>query len=356
MWKCDKCDYTICAWCRPPHRRSIETRYCFCPKKHLLQKNYIHEAPTPCSLCRRSSSPVNYICKTCNDYRVCAFCRPVEELPPEASLAETTQCPESHFLSWSTESEGYPNGIYICNTCRNSDQCSKGRFTCNACKYNVCNLCRPLSNHSLIPLYGQCNQDGQHLVFTKEPAAKSETFTCGVCKTERKKFSDGCYGCAAKCGYAVCRDCRPPPEDIMDNIGNKLKWSTETKKTGKKYKCIKCNAIKKSSAGRWSNEDGKVNYCGRCRKPIGFFAYYRLSSCPNNHSLNWSTNANSPAEQYICKKCLTSKFSSLGRWSCAKCNYNLCPSCKLPSTSFAFCEESNHRLTWAFSHYNYPNK
>ena len=67
---------------------------------------------------------------------------PAPTAAPVQDTPQITACPNGHQLSFSMSDTGYMNGVYNCNMCGAINGCSSGRFSCMACKYDLCRNCK----------------------------------------------------------------------------------------------------------------------------------------------------------------------------------------------------------------------
>jgi len=276
-----------------------------------------------CDLCHKSTKcdVGRWACAPCK-FDVCPTCQP--PLPPPVPMTAFIQCKSMHPLQWSVDGTGYLMSKFNCDICHKSTECSAGRFSCAACKYDVCRTCRQ-------PDFSKCSK-GHVLAWSIDSTGYlMGKFSCDVCH----KSSDcinGRWGCAG-CKYDVCPHCNPapvqqaPPVPMMAYIqcgnGHYLAWCADTAGyMAGTYSCDVCKKANKCTIGRWSCKADKYDICLTCRPPV-------VEKCPKSgHEIKLSFDgAGYLMGKYSCDKCKKSWMCADGRYTCP-CKYDICPTCK----------------------------
>ena len=274
-----------------------------------------------CDRCHKSTQCTNgrWACKPCK-YDVCPTCL----APP------TAMCGKGHPLNWSLDSAGYMAGTFSCDLCKKSHKCSEGRWTC-PCKYDVCSNCRaPPPPPVPMTAYIQCNKMHPLTWTTDSAGYMAGVFSCDICK-KSQQAGNGRWSCAA-CKYDVCSTCRPAEEPVAPpvpmtafiqcNSMHPLTWTASTAgyMMGK-FSCDICKKSMPASFGRWSCPGCKYDVCHVCRSPVE-------KKCKSGHTLMFSADsAGYMGGKYACDNCHKTQECSTGRYTCS-CKFDLCPNCQ----------------------------
>lgn len=219
-----------------------------------------------CDKCHKSTSCANgrWACLPCK-YDACPNC--FAPPPPPVPMTAFIQCNSLHPLVWSTDSSGYMMGKFSCDTCKKTSDAAMGRWTCAACKYDVCPLCRPPEAPVAPPVpfmaYLQCNT-GHPLVWSASTGGyMMGVFACDTCKKGGQQAGIGRWCCPA-CKYDICHACRPPADENCTK-GHKLVLSIDSAgyMMGK-YSCDKCHKSQDCSNGRYTCPC-KYDVCPTCK-------------------------------------------------------------------------------------------
>ena len=124
-WNCGSCKYDICSFCRPPPMQGPAPN----PDSYPVGSPIVPDPyqpgqggyPPPTSYPAQYPSP--------------GYMQP--------AYGNKTHCPNGHPLYETTSCLGYAGELFTCNQCGQSYYCSSGRFSCLACKYDLCKACRP---------------------------------------------------------------------------------------------------------------------------------------------------------------------------------------------------------------------
>lgn len=180
-YNCRYCKWDICNNCSNQYKPKPNP-VSFCKLGHPLTYNSIYYpgGSYACDMCHRSfpSHGERWCCTSCQ-YDICPFCRPPCPIPgpfprppvpgpapnpnpypydpnpnpyppydpnpynPNPYQPSDDRCPSGHILSPSTDSYGYPGGMYSCDKCHNSYYCGANmRYNCSICKYDICAGCK----------------------------------------------------------------------------------------------------------------------------------------------------------------------------------------------------------------------
>ena len=207
----------------------------------------------------------------------------------EGEAEKPPMCPQNHKMKFSFK-PFLNEANFECFKCKASGTSGTGRWSCRACKHDLCNTCAA-------PPQLMC-QNGHAMEHTYILEGFGN-YACAYCENFRQ-CKEGLLVCKA-CQFMVCHNCVrllylhvPPP-------------------VSKKF-------TEKSS---------------------------EITCCANNHPLSFSFLA-TPDMKYKCSRCSGEKEASTGRWLCFTCNYNICPDC-IPSpkpienapVGYHFCDKSH---------------
>ena len=187
----------------------------------------------------------------------------------ESSGQRKYKCRNGHYLSYTTNGAGYLNEMFSCDNCKQSRNCSEGRYNCSSCQWDLCNFCSDQYKPRPNPIT-QC-KSGHPLTYT---ALKYEgSYGCDLCG--RLFPSTEIRWCCTICQYDICPFCRPsnpmpPPYNPNPSI------------------------------------------------------------CPSGHPLDQTGSADGYyGETYSCNICHQARSFGDGlRWNCSICKYDICPICK----------------------------
>eukprot|EP00826_Nyctotherus_ovalis_P004517 TRINITY_DN10989_c0_g1_i10.p1 TRINITY_DN10989_c0_g1~~TRINITY_DN10989_c0_g1_i10.p1 ORF type:complete len:389 (+),score=62.25 TRINITY_DN10989_c0_g1_i10:132-1169(+) len=240
-------------------------------------------------------------------------------------------CQDKHSLVWTLNNIDCSDDTFICSCCNSPNLCEGGRWTCANCSYNICPSCRDPP----VP-YTFC-LEGHLLNWVVKD--KEKTFLCEGCKSN-SSYSKGRWTCK-KCKYSICASCKRALELYLTcKQKHSLNWAaSEEGYADGIFPCDSCKSNGKCSSGRWQCKKCGYNICANCRAPPH-------KKCDNSHPLVWSYEIETcPSGIFSCSDCHTPAKATAGRWSCAVCNFNVCPNCRPPKTHGG-CN-SNHLLEWA---------
>eukprot|EP00826_Nyctotherus_ovalis_P039385 TRINITY_DN3787_c0_g1_i6.p1 TRINITY_DN3787_c0_g1~~TRINITY_DN3787_c0_g1_i6.p1 ORF type:complete len:929 (+),score=272.17 TRINITY_DN3787_c0_g1_i6:165-2951(+) len=310
--RCEKCNYDVCTTCRPASSPSVPpsskeeiktvkpvvtlpNKYQPPPPKNVSCSNghtlecklvtYMSGRLFICSGCSdvvRFSGP-RWVCEKCY-YYLCEKCRAPASAPAAPAVQKPTvvkeyRCARSHKLDFVREI--YPENAYCCDRCDREGECSRGRWGCLICNYDLCTRCAPDPGpeSSIYEKSGKRPEpvadtittmcEKKHLLWYSKFLYLSGEFDCNKC-TSRRRCEDGRWLCDL-CEYDICLECRPPPPDV------------------EKYE----------------------------------------KSCCNGHLMTRSQNKyNSQSDFYRCAFCDKAKrMEEKARWWCPICGYDICEDC-----------------------------
>ena len=198
-----------------------------------------------CDLCHKPFKCMNgrWTCVPCK-WDVCPSCA-TPPPPPSAYI----QCGANHPLVWTTDASGYMAGTFSCDICKKAHKAAEGRWSCPACKYDICPHCRaPPPPPVPMMAYLQCG-NGDPLVWRADAAGyMAGKFSCDICH-KSSNCASGRWSCQAH-GYDICQACRPVP-DKKCKSGHDLKLSQDP--SGYlmgKFSCDICHSSFDCAVGR----------------------------------------------------------------------------------------------------------
>ena len=340
-WNCKICAFNICDACRPQYEGSLKDEDGHFYSWSTKSLNYVG-AVYHCLNCKRreNCNKGRWTCNICN-YDLCPSCRP--PIGPIQTFPSPLEDPAKHSLYWSLDSIGYKDGNYKCAVCSSESQCSKGRWNCAECKYNVCSLCKQGK-----ALFISCKNNHKLTWSNSDKGYTDKNYNCSICD-QVKVCENGRWNCA-QCKYEICSECRPliSPEAIRIytecNKGHMLEWSRNFEGYQDKSSiCATCGIKQACPQGRWCCLEDKYNVCPACRfiqDEEGMIEEEKrenknkpntmLLQCFKSHPLKVSIGSTGYADKmYICKIC--GKRTSCGkeRWNCQECKYDVCMQCSL---------------------------
>ena len=290
-YSCDQCKYDVCIICRRTTETSsigkdnlkevskhdIDT----CPEGHKLECKKPDDLISPlsiCSACGRVAkfTYARWVCEPCA-YYLCSDCK-VPTVSEAVELNATVlRCPFNHGLNF--DYAIYPENYFACDRCERKAICTKGRWRCSLCNYDLCSYCAaPPINFIEKNLYEGPSQ----------PMATSVVTVC---------------------------------------YNNHMLWySTYSYLTGT-YECNKCFRQWKCSNGRWLCFQCEYDICSTCRDPPTDAEMY-AHTCSSGHFMILSSRKyNSEDEYYRCDYCRKLNQIKDNRWWCPVCNYDICLKC-----------------------------
>lgn len=249
-WNCKECGFDICTKCRPAETKSYDT----CKSNHPLawttDGTGYAMGVFSCDGCRSSSQCAGgrWCCPGCK-FDICPKCRP-------APIHK--KCKKNHPLAWNHESAGYAMGIFSCDNCHKSSQCSNGKWSCHECKYDICTNCRAPKAH------GSCKK--MHpLAWTMDASGYAMgVFSCDGCH-KSSQCPTGRWNCK-ECKYDICTNCRAPEPYASCKGNHPLSWTSEA--SGYPMGVFSCDGCHKSNQcanGRWCCKPCKYDVCPNCR-------------------------------------------------------------------------------------------
>jgi len=109
--------------------------------------------------------------------------------------------------------------------------------------------------------------------------------------------------------------------------GHQLFWSAQRGEYSPNFFCDNCGDKRKVESGRWNCAKDKFDVCGTCKK----IPESETKKCPKGHQLEWNNKQGDYSRPaYICDPCRKEGKTSVGRWHCPICKYDLCQSCRKP--------------------------
>ncbi len=279
----------------------------------------------------------------------------------------TEHCHSGHTLAWTMDYTGYSGHGFLCDVCRTTTgTTSTPRYACVACKYDVCQNCRPAPGAAQKKLV--CTA-GHTLTWSANSMGYlTHAYKCDLCGSVGKTDL-GRYVCIL-CQYDVCPRCRPAPAGAKDpkercGVGHVLVWTTDnTGYPGSIYCCDLCHGSGATSEGRFACIDCQYDICPKCRpKPASEERKGNgscnpgcrdpKSVCKAGHFLLWSTSRlGYTTPLFRCDTCgARSQDTAKGRYACIPCQYDVCNACRpLPahhsSSPNDICR-SGHKLKWS---------
>jgi len=109
--------------------------------------------------------------------------------------------------------------------------------------------------------------------------------------------------------------------------GHKLVWNKERGEYPENFCCDNCGDERMVEVGRWNCAKDQYDICGTCKK----IPEKETKTCPKGHQLEWNNKQGDyPQPSYLCDICNRDETTSKGRWHCKICTYDLCPKCRKP--------------------------
>jgi len=174
----------------------------------------------------------------------------------------------------------------------------------------------------------QC-KNGHKLCWTaRSDGYSTHMYRCDICGGHPFKTDDFRYACI-QCQYDVCHKCRPNITFMIGRCknGHKLAWSTSyAPYPSKYYNCDLCGHTHlDSTLGRYTCRPCNFDLCKMCRQ----FVEDTKKKCFKNHVLEWTTvNDRYKTEMYSCDVCTKNMSTTLGRYACIPCEYDICNHCR----------------------------
>eukprot|EP01022_Parablepharisma_sp_SALTPOND_P026586 TRINITY_DN64445_c0_g1_i1.p1 TRINITY_DN64445_c0_g1~~TRINITY_DN64445_c0_g1_i1.p1 ORF type:complete len:1204 (-),score=5.94 TRINITY_DN64445_c0_g1_i1:53-3520(-) len=332
-----------------------------CASGHPLNYSY-HEYPGcfySCNICGTTNDCRlgRWFCMTCS-YDVCNSCRPaIHHTAPAVDYKEkaTKMCHKGHELKFTKFMYSY--GEYKCDWCSTIGPCALGRWSCEACEYDICISCRepPASVTSSASKSPYC-KFGHPLKFSFY-SYSSGYYQCDFCSNVGACIK-GRWFCQ-DCCCDVCSSCLAAP-NLMCPRKHQLNYTNAVQ--GKvTYNCPLCKKIWLCSQGLLFCRDCGFSMCPDCIPALmnseGKIAAEEPTHsdssvfCDAGHPLFYSFSCVT-GYQYTCRKCGIQDASSMGRWLCFSCDYSVCDRCVPKPTIVAentadyyFCK-LGHQLTF----------
>jgi len=319
-----------------------------CPKSHILAfSHYLLENATnslsqpntffKCSLCN-SESPASsgrWVCAICNFF-ICQKCAKAPN-PGAAFFTREISCPKNHPLLCMKSSIQLQKSILTkCSECqRETIWGENGRFCCLECKYNLCNVCKPINYNNRYKLI-YCSLAHPLLLITPNQGKTPEKYVCQNCS---KIFSSAEKHWACNfCNYFICRKCRLNPvlNFTKCNLSHKLEICFSNQAITSNFICENCGNPYKNSCGSLSCKICNFNICFSCAEADKNAAIIKLLKCKKLHNLEVSFEKYKSGK-FICDLCDISDFCYNGRWNCLKCEYDICKKCRELSGNLINC-------------------
>lgn len=289
-YSCNKCKYDVCTDCRGTNKSSTVstaelrdvTKHDIdeCPKGHKLackKATKIMRTLSFCSACGKVTRFIydHWMCEPCA-YYLCEECK-VPTVSKAIELNATTlRCTFNHALKF--DYMVYPGNSYACDKCTRQSVCTKGRWRCPECNYDLCSICAPE------PAYAK----GEACQGISEPVAPSVTTVCD---------------------------------------SNHMLWFSTYSYLSGVFECNKCMSQKHCSDGRWLCFQCEYDICSWCRSPPQDATKY-TKTCSSGHFMTLSSRRfNSEDEYYRCSYCRKLGRIEDSRWWCPICNYDICLDC-----------------------------
>jgi hypothetical protein len=290
-YSCAQCKYDVCIACRGTTKVSSigkediknvsKHNISTCPEGHNLVCKRPSNLISPlsiCSACGRVSkfTYARWICEPCM-YYLCSDCKMPTVSEAVELNATVLRCLLNHGLKF--DYVVYPGNAFTCDKCDRQAICTKGRWHCSLCNYDLCSLCAsPPMNPTEENLY---------------------------------------QGVSLSIAASVVNMC--------DN--NHMLWySTYSYLTGI-YECNKCLRQWNCSDGRWLCFQCEYDICPVCRNPPKNAEKY-THTCISGHIMILSSRKyNNEDEYYRCSYCRKLNFIEESRWWCPICNYDICLKC-----------------------------
>jgi len=305
-----------------------------CKKNHGLNfSSMVYEGGKyGCDICKAEGECIKgrWNCAICK-YDICNKCRepPTREDMPTSIM--TPYCYAGHQARYIFDE--YPTGKYQCNLCNEVGECSKGRWNCPSCYFDICSLCCPSP-----PI--QCSQ--KHQLQYSKTLIGHITFTCAYCK-KLLNCAEGLLNCSP-CKLTVCVNCIPAlirTNGIIPSTAEKLCSDGSIFCSGlhpmffsysvtgiEDFDCKMCNKKGKRSDGRWLCFNCDYNICKGCYKEPKIISdeTCKHGLCKNNHEILFTTESGN-SQSYTCVECSNLKTCIGGCYKCKVCNEMKCPNC-----------------------------
>lgn len=327
-WFCTPCNYNICTTCKPMTVDEGKlTQMCYHGHDLIFSKDINAYGQYVCNRCKNSGTCVigRWGCKNCQ-YNICNACR----APPVSSSSGEPRCRFGHVLKYTFAS--FYNPYFSCSLCQRNDNCCSGRWYCDVCYSDTCNLCIPAPK--LLCL-------NSHPLTYANVVPGAATYVCPFCQ-KVWMYNQGSLYCSI-CNFSMCPNCVPTllsgaaklaaksSTDVDSvsfcNSGHALFYSFSCV-SGSTYSCKKCGKTGSSAIGRWLCFYCDYNLCGNClAKPqIVPKSTGEDFLCNARHELVFSANSGR-GTTYNCLKCGKMKSCAGGGFWCRKCKTAKCLQC-----------------------------
>lgn len=134
-WHCSRCKYDVCAACMPGPL----------PQQMPYQPGQMPSYQVPGGTMPSGPIPIRTLPMQLKPGQVFGG----KIIPEQPGLPHSawqpappvSRCNNSHPLQWNDKSN-YAAGKYVCDKCRSSLDCDKGRWSCSECEYDLCPDCK----------------------------------------------------------------------------------------------------------------------------------------------------------------------------------------------------------------------
>jgi len=254
-------------------------------------------------------------------------------------------CLNGHILRLSKTSfdEG---GKYTCECCRIIKKAGEGRWQCKQCSYEICLTCRPTKHGRVVQVKKvnevinsvKCLND--HEMNYNPLNEKTEIYLCSECG--KAYFGEvGRWKCD-DCNINLCGDCIPPPPTARSGKKRKeidtcpknhaLEFLATETSTGL-FDCYLCSKLGDTHNGRWACLTCSINICHIC-KPSSkardgtISVKTRSLICDSGHILVFGNPPPALGCYLNCTKCEKPIQADNWRWTCRKCEFDVCIDCR----------------------------
>ncbi len=258
---------------------------------------------------------------------------PAEESKRSVPVS-TDHCVAGHKLEFSNACSAAGDTCFVCDVCHSEgNDCSRGRWACQPCEYDVCGKCRAP------PTYRQRVKERPAAAESEEDAVRCEkghdmrvstlrygggVYQCNRCHSE--------YACAVgrwfceTCEYDICPTCRPMPAQssaaatgAVCGTGHPLGFSFASYPNSADYRCDLCGTTVRCSEGRWTCKACSYDVCQTCCPPPPL-------KCPNDHDMKYAERVEG-CSKYACVFCNKVFSCRRGVVMCGYCGFFVCPDC-----------------------------
>lgn len=277
-----------------------------CNKGHTLQwsnnRDYI-AGKFKCNRCggKGNCTDGRFHCPKCK-FDACSKCCQVSvSVSPSNSpysfpgVPAQPLCPQGDKLQWSSTTNGYSSGRYICNSCRKSKECSLYRWHCPNCQHDICPDCKPGPSPQQIS-YQPEQMPSYQMPGGTMPRGPVPIQTLPMQLRPGQVFGGKVIPDQPGIPHSAWQ---PAPSVPRCKNFHPLKWSDKSY-TGGVYVCDNCKSSFSCSGGRWSCDECSYDLCPNCKESGMTGVSYPGMSPPAPFIATDPSQAGGPATPTVC--------------------------------------------------------